>query len=131
MKSISSDILYNELQEHLQLIEACKISCIIPTIKITPEKPDITLLLWSTNLKVMKQGYELSTLVKILSYTLHHRNEQPVSHSMHFCLPAATLSYKEKELEYAFETIEGEKCIKGTSHLLEEFYNCRDKIAQI
>lgn len=43
MKSISSDILYNELQEHLQLIEACKISCIIPTIKITPQKPDITL----------------------------------------------------------------------------------------
>lgn len=43
MKSISSDILYNELQEHLQLIEARKISCIIPTIKITPEKPDIAL----------------------------------------------------------------------------------------
>lgn len=43
MKSISSDILYNELQEHLQVIEACKISCIIPTIKITPEKPAITL----------------------------------------------------------------------------------------
>lgn len=43
MKSISSDILYNELQEHLQLIEACKISCIILTIKITPWKPAIIL----------------------------------------------------------------------------------------
>lgn len=43
MKSISSDILYNELQEHLPPIEACKISCIILRIKIAACKTAIIL----------------------------------------------------------------------------------------
>lgn len=62
MKSISPDILYNELQEHLQQIEVCKVSCIILTIKITAWKPGIILPIVLYQPEGHKPGIQLEHL---------------------------------------------------------------------